>query len=93
LQSKEIVLLLHEISYPDSLNCLSKLLNNFFMLKSYGITENLICFLEYKYFLYCFMKKTKINKLDINLALRWLFLLQLQIDVIKFERISVECLR
>jgi hypothetical protein len=42
LQSKESVLFWHEISYPDGLNGLSKLLNNFFTLKSCGILNFMI---------------------------------------------------
>jgi hypothetical protein len=39
---KNQFLLWHEISYPDGLNGLSKLLNNLFMLKSCGILNFMI---------------------------------------------------
>jgi hypothetical protein len=39
LQSKKSVLLWHQISYPDSLNGQSKLLNNFFYVKIFWDTK------------------------------------------------------
>jgi hypothetical protein len=42
LQSKDLFLLCIEILYPNGLNSQSKLLNNFFMLKYYGILNFMI---------------------------------------------------
>jgi hypothetical protein len=55
LQSKELVLLRYEILYSDGLNRLSKLLNNFFMLKSCGIL-NFIFFLSFLAIFKLFLK-------------------------------------